>query len=233
MEFESRLAKRIVERKNGRTPLKACLVAIGALVIVLTLASAGIGSSQGVIMVSSKTSLAEFLGTFDGVQNVVAIQVSTSQDLVAIKTPLKGHLSDLDSISYKLFVSQTGGDGPHEPFVVIKLTGARSLICQPTDSYTVGGWSLPFLEWQSRDVVSGGLWTLRPASGLPLLAPLSTWVTNLGDPQVVGLTVSAGHWQTPAPFECDLGDLSVNGASIGIANAKRTTGSISEILSDL
>ena len=233
MEFESRLAKRIVERKNGRTPLRAGLVAFGALAIVLTLASAGIGSSQGVIMVSSKTSLAEFLGTFDGVQNVIMIEVSTSQDLVAIKTPLKGHLSGLDAISYKLFVSQTGGDGPHEPFVVIKLTAARSLICQPTDSYAAGGWSLPFLEWQLRDVVAGGLWTLKPSSGLPLLAPLTTWIANLGDPQVVGLSVVAGHWQTPNPFECDLGDLSVNGVSIGIANAKRTTGSITELLSDL
>lgn len=233
MRFESRLARRIVERKTGRKPLRACLAAAGALVVVLGMALASIGASQAVILVGSKTSVVQFMGTFDGVPNVVMIQVSSSQDLVVIKTPLQGHLSDLGSVSYQLLVSQTGGGGPLEPYVVIKLTGARSLICQPTDSYSPGGWSLPYLEWQLRDVVAGGLWTVRPASGLSLLAPLQSWITILEDPQIISLSVVAGHWQTPSPFQCDFGDLSVNGASIGIANAKRSTGTVSELLSGL
>ncbi len=236
VRFESTLASRLAgrgKRRNWIGPRGGALAAAATLAIVVCMASASIGASQAVILVGSKTSVAEFVGTLDGVKEVVEIQVTSTDDLVVIKTPLKGRLSDVLSISYMLFISQTGGDGQLEPFATIKLTAARSLVCNPVDSYASAGWSLPLLEWQSRELVSGGLWTLKPAVGLPLLMPLADWIDILQDPQVVSLSIAAGHWQTPSSFECMLGDLSVNGSLIGIANAKRSTSTVTELLAAL
>lgn len=223
VEFESALARGISGRRRERKPAKAIVGTVAALAVVLCMALATLGSSQAVLLIESKSSVAVYMGTYDGVKNVLFIQVATPDDLVAVKTPVGGHLSELASVSYKLFVSQTGGSGAVEPYVVIKLTGARSLICQPTDSYSPDGWSLPYLEWQTRDVAANGMWTLRPVVGLPVLMPLQDWIATLGDPHVISVTIIAGHWQTMTPVQLYMGDFGINGVQIGLANAKRST----------
>ncbi len=223
MKFESRLATRINAGNDDRKALKSVATLAVIVFIVLTLTSSTMATPQAVIQLGSKNSLAQYMGQFDGKANVVMLGALSAEDRVSIKVPFKGHLSDIESISYTAFVSQTGGSDGLEPFVVLKLTQGKYLVCSPQDSYSAGLWSLPYFSWQIRDTVSHGKWVIAPAESASLMLPLESWVSIIGDEDVISVSINIGGWDISIPYQCYLGDLSINGKCIGIANAGRST----------
>lgn len=223
-KFESRLATRIASRKNDRKTLKSVASFVGIVFIVLTLTSSTMATPQGVIQLGSKNSLAKYMGQFDGKANVLMLGATSVEDWVSIKLPIKGHISDIESISFSVFISQTGGSDNLEPYVVLKLPEGKYLICYPSNSYPAGLWSLPYFSWQTRDVVSNGLWVIAPVKTSSMLLPLETWDQVVGGYDVISVSILIGGWDIAGPYQCYLGDLSIDGRSIDIANAGRSTG---------
>ncbi len=225
LRFESRLATRIAARKNDSKTLKSVASFVGIVFIVLTLTSSSMATPQAVIQLGSKNSLALYMGQFDGKANVVMMGAISVEDWVSIKVPFKGHISDIESISYSDFISQTGGCDDLEPYVVLKLPEGKYLVCYPANSYSAGVWSLPYFAWQVRDTVSHGKWTIAPVETQSLELPLESWVSIIGDYEVISVSIHIGGWDITCPYQCYLGDLSINGKPLGIANAGRTAGS--------
>ncbi len=224
MKFESRLAERIHERKGTGRPWKPYAAFAGIVFIVFTLTASSLAGSQAVVHLGTQSSVAKYMGQFEGAANVVMIGLSGPGDWVSVKIPFRGGLSDLQSISFSLFVVQTGGDQPLEPYVVLRLPEGKSLLCKPQDSYSTSNWSVPYLSWQSRDLVAFGKWTVAPAPTQSLLAPLDTWTGILDDAQVISVMVCVGPWDIADHYQCYLGDLAVNGKLADLANAGRISG---------
>jgi len=220
LKFESKLAERIASKKDGKRSWKTYACLVGAVFLVLNLTASSLAAPSAVIHIGSKTAVVEYMGSFDGKANVVKFGLTLSTDSAFLRMPFKGHLSDLSSLSFSEFVEQTGG-GTFEPYVVMLLPAGMSLICHPEDSYASSGWYLPFFEWQSRDLVSKGLWKAFPEESSSELKPLSSWIGTLGDPQITGIQLCVGQWTLLEPYASLIGDLSINGALMNIANAKR------------
>ncbi|MGQ9588573.1 MAG: hypothetical protein ACUVT7_09385 [Thermoplasmata archaeon] len=123
--------------------------------LVLTVNSSSLAAPSATIHVGSQSSVAKYMGQFDGNSNVMMLGASSVQDWVCIKVPFKGGLADIRSISFSDFIAQTGG-GSFEPYVVLKLTEGKYLICHPQYSYADGTWSLPEFTWGDRDTVAKG-----------------------------------------------------------------------------
>jgi len=229
LKFESKLAGRIVQRKNGHKGWFAIFGAVFAVFLVLNVTSGSIAGDHAVIQLGSKSSVARYLGQFDGKSNVIMLGAISSLDWVCVKIPFKGHLSDVKSIAFSEFVAQSGGLEALEPFVVIKLTEGRSLACDPVSSYPRGVWDLPLLEWQLRDTVSKGSWIYATPDSKSASAPLGTWIGTIGDPNVLGISLLMGHWNISSTYQCYIGDLAVNGNLVGLSNAARCCGSLSDL----
>lgn len=229
LNFESRLATRIVARKDDKRTLKSVASFVGIVFIVLTLTSSTMATPQAVIQLGSKNSFAKYMGQFDGKANVVMLGAISVQDWVSIKVPFKGHLSDIESISYSDFISQTGGSDNLEPYVVLKMPEGKYLVCYPEDSYSAGLWSLPYFTWQMRDTVSHGKWVIAPAKTESLVMPFETWASMIGDYEVISISIHIGGWDIANPYQCYLGDLSINGKFIDIANAGRSVGKSADL----
>lgn len=220
MKFESKLAERIASKEDGKRSWKTYACLVGAVFLVLNLTASSLAAPSAVIHIGSKTAVVEYMGSFDGKANVVRFGLSLSTDSAFLRMPFKGHLSDLSSLSFSEFVEQTGG-GTFEPYVVMLLPAGMSLICHPEDSYASSGWYLPFFEWQSRDLVSKGLWSALPEEPGSELQPLSSWIVTLGDPQITCIQLCVGPWTILESYASLVGDLSIDGALMNIANAKR------------
>lgn len=221
MGFESTLARRIHEGKRSGKTWKAYGSVVGAVLVVLTLAASTQAAPKAVIQLGGGSSVAKYLGPFDGHENVLMLGATTSDDWVLVKLPFKGRLSGLVSISFSEFIVQTGGLEV-EPYIVLKLTEGRYLICHPESSYSLNGWSLPYFSWQMRDAASHGRWQIAPVDTRSMLAPLDSWVWLIGDVEVLSITVAIGGWDIENPYQCYIGDLTVNGKKIDLANAGRT-----------
>jgi hypothetical protein len=229
LNFESRLATRIASRQHDRKTLKSVASFVGIVFIVLTLTSSTMATPQAVIQLGSKNSFAKYMGQFDGKANVVMLGAISVQDWVSIKVPFKGHLSNIESISYSDFISQTGGSDNLEPYVVLKMPEGKYLVCYPEDSYSAGLWSLPYFTWQMRDTVSHGKWVIAPVKTESLVLSLENWVSILGDDEVISVSIHIGGWDIANPYQCYLGDLSINGKFIDIANAGRSVGKSADL----
>jgi hypothetical protein len=229
LKFESALAVRIISRKDDKKKLKSVVSFVAIVIIVLTLTSSTMATPQAVIQLGSKNSIAKYMGQFDGKANVVMMGAISVQDWISIKVPFKGHLSDVESITYSAFISQTGGNDSLEPYVVLKMTEGRYLVCYPEDSYSSGLWSLPYYSWQVRDTVSHGKWVIAPAKTESLVMTFADWVSYIGDYEVISVTIHIGGWDISNPYQCYLGDLAINGRSIDIANAGRSNGNSADL----
>lgn len=229
VKFESRLAARIAARKDDKKTLKSVVSFVGIVFIVLTLTSSTMATPQAVIQLGSKNSVAKYMGQFDGKANVVMLGAISVQDWVSIKVPFKGHLSDIESISYSAFISQTGGSDNLEPYVVIKMPEGKYLVCYPGDSYSAGLWSLPYFTWQVRDTVSHGKWVIAPAKTESLVLPFGFWASMIGDCDVLSVSIHLGGWDIANPYQCYLGDFAINGKAIDVANAGRFAGSSADL----
>lgn len=229
LEFESRLAGRIVHRNGGRKGWLAILGALFAVFLVLNVTAGSMAGSNAVIQLGSKSSVARYLGQFDGKANVMMLGAVTTIDWICIKVPFKGRLSDLRSISFSEFVAQSGGAEAFEPYVVLRLTEGRSLICDPVASYSNGTWDLPLLEWQLRDAANKGAWTFTAPDARTTTAPLITWIRTMGDTNVLSVCLLIGHWDISSPYQCYVGDLTVNDRRIDLSNAARVKGSLADL----
>jgi len=228
MEFQSGLARKIASKKKGK--IKAWSTYLGLIFvvfIVLTLTSSTTAAPSVVIHIGTQSSFAKYLGNYEYSSDVLQIGVKSPTDWVCIKVQFNAKLSELSSISFSDSILQTGGLVV-EPFVVIKLTEGKTLVCNPCNSYDLG-WSLPWSEWQYRDTVSKGRWTVAPVETKSLLQPLESWMNIFGDRQVTNIYIYFGTWTISSPFECYIGDFAVNGVHIDIANAKRCLGPSSEL----
>ena len=219
MGFESRLAHRISSRRDTKRGWKTYASFVGVIFIVITLTSSTLAVPQATIHTGTKTSVAKYLGQFDCCSNVLMVGALTSSDWVCIKVPFKGRLSDLQSISFSEFVSMTGG-AQVEPFVVLKLQQGMFLVCHPELSYVTGEWSLPYFSWQSRDTVAKGRWSMGSASESTDLNALSGWTETLGDAEVIMISIFVGKWDLTSPYQCYLGDFTINGKLIDLANSR-------------
>lgn len=224
VRFESRLAERIHAGKGVGRPWKTYASLVAVVFIVLTLTASTIAVPQVVVHVGSQGSMAKYLGQFDGKSSVVMVGLSGPEDWVCMKLPFKGHMSDLDSISFSILIAQTGGGEPLEPYVVLKLPEGRSLVCDPVDSYSAGNWSQPYMSWQVRDLAADGKWTVSPAKTQSLLVSLDSWIGIIGDQEVLSIFIYFGAWDVSDPFLCYMGDIAVNGKLMDVANAGRLTG---------
>lgn len=222
MGFESRLAKRISSRRDTKRGWKTYASFVGVIFIVITLTSSTLAVPQATVHTGTKTSVAKYLGQFDCGSNVLMLGALTPSDWICIKVPFKGRLSDLQSISFSEFVSQTGGVQA-EPFVVLKLQRGMFLVCHPELSYVTGEWSLPYFSWQSRDTVANGKWNMAPVSESTDLNTLQFWTGALGNVEVVMISIFVGMWELTSPYQCYLGDYAINGKLIDLANSKRTS----------
>jgi hypothetical protein len=153
---------------------------------------------------------------------------TTCDDWICVKVPFKGRLSDLKSISFSLFVAQPGGT-IQEPCIIVKLSEGKRLICDPVSSYENGTWYLPLLEWQLRDVASRGTWTYTIGDTNSATAPLTTWILQMGDSNVLGIDLLVGRWTIEGNYQCFIGDLSVNGKAVDLSNAARAKGSLTDL----
>lgn len=196
--------------------------------LVLTVNSSSLAAPSAAVHLGSQNSVAKYMGQFDGNSNVMMLGASTAQDWVCIKTPFKGRLSDIQSISFSDFIAQTGG-GSYEPYVVLRLTEGKHLICHPEYSYADGTWSPPEFTWGNRDTVANGKWVFAPVETQSMIVPLATWVGWLGDREVLSIAVYIGSWEISQPFQCYVGNFVVNGELMDIANAKRFANSNSEL----
>ena len=229
MKFESTLAGRIAHGNSGYKGWIAVLGALFAVFLVLNVTSGSIAGQQAVIQLGSKSSVARYLGQFDGRSNVMMLGATSSIDWICVKTPFKGHLSDVRSVAFSEFVIQTGGLEALEPYIVIKLTEGRSLICNPVSSYSNGTWDLPLLEWQQRDAASKGAWTYAAPDAKSTTAPLIAWIREMGDANVLSVNVYIGQWSISSPYQCYVGDLAVNDNKIDLSNAAKIRGSLSDL----
>lgn len=229
LEFESRLARRIVRRDRDVRGWSACVGAALAVFLVVNFTSGSLGAPHTVIHVGTQSSVATYLGQYDGKTNVVMLGTIAAEDWVCVKMPFKGRLSDVTSISFSEFISQLGGDEPLEPYVVVKLTEGRTLVCHPQQSYASGDWWLPVSEWQLRDTVSKGKWTAASVDGGATTMTFAECQGILGAANVLSVNLYVGCWETSDPFACYVGDFSVNGQAVSLSNAGRCVGSNNEM----
>ena len=229
LKFESTLAIRIVDRKSNCRSLMAVVGALFAVFLVLNFTSGSMAGDQAVIQLGSKSSVARYLGQFDGRANVMMLGAMSSIDWICIQIPFKGHLSDVKSIAYSEFIAQVGGEEALEPYLVLRLTEGRSLVCNPVSSYSNGTWNLPLLEWQTRDAATKGTWTFSNSEAKSTATPLTTWVRAIGDANVLSINLFIGRWSISFPYQCYVADLSVNDKRIDISNAARIRGSLSDL----
>ena len=225
MKLESKLAERVVSKKASRNLRKTYASLVGIVFIVLTLTSSTTAVPQSVIHVGTNDSVAKYLGPFEGKSNVIMVGVSSIDDWVCIKVPFKGRISDLKSISFSDSIAQSGG-AQFEPYVVLKLPEGKSLVCYPESSYASGAWSLQTMTWQSRDAVTQGKWVVAPVKTESMLAPLTMWITMIGDKSVISVSIYVGGWDISGQYQCYLGDFSINGVMIDFANMARKAGTI-------
>lgn len=230
LRFESRLAARVERRQRQDWPWKRIAGAAFIIFIVLTLTASATATSQAVIQLSGKHAYAKYLGSFDGKVNTMMIGTTAVDGWVVIKVPFKGAISDLQSISFSEFLVQTGGtDACLEPYVVLKLPKGHNLVCNPGDCYSNGEWTLPYFNWQMRDAVAKGQWNEPSAQYKAASAMcLESWSSVLGDPTVIQVLLVIGGWDISKPYKVYIGDLSVNGETIDLSNAKRTSSAGSE-----
>ena len=227
MGFESKLAAKIASKRNSRRAWKTYASLVGIVFTVLTLTSGSMAVPQSVIHVGTNDSVAKYLGPFEGKSNVIMVSVSSIDDWVCIKVPFKGRISDLKSISFSDSVAQSGGS-QLEPYVVVKLPEGKSLVCYPESSYAAGVWSFQTMTWQSRDAVTQGKWVVAPVKTESMLAPLTMWMTMIGDRSVISVSIYVGGWDISEQYQCYLGDFSINGIMIDFANMARKAGTTQE-----
>jgi hypothetical protein len=227
MGFESKLAERVASKKASRNLRKTYASLVGIVFIVLTLTSSTTAVPQSVIHVGTNDSVAKYLGPFEGRSNVIMVSVSSIDDWVCLKVPFKGRISDLKSISFSDSIAQSGG-AQLEPYVVLKLSEGKSLICCPESSYAAGVWSFQTMTWQSRDAVTQGKWVVSPVKTESLLAPLTMWMMMIGDRSVISVSIYIGGWDISKQYQCYLGDFSINGIMIDFANMARKAGTMQE-----
>ena len=192
--------------------------------LVLNVTSGSIAGEHAVIQIGSKSSVARYLGQFDGKSNVLMLGAISASDWICVKIPFKGELSEIRSIAYSEFVAQTGGQEALEPYIVLKLTEGRTLICNPVNSYSNGTWDLPLMEWQLRDTASKGIWTYSTADAKSSTAPLITWIRMMGDVNALSVNLYIGRWNISSPFQCYVGDLAINGFVVDFSNCARCVG---------
>lgn len=223
MRFESRLAARIAAKRHQEWPWRKIAGAAFIVFIVLTLTASTSASAQASIHMSSKNAAAHYMKNFDEKHNVLLIGTSSSQGWVTVKVPFRGHLSELQEVSFSEFLVSTGGmvETP-EPYVVVKLPRGNNLVCHPEMSYSDAGWSLPYFMWQLRDTISDGKWTQAPSAKDSEATSLVSWASSMQDPSVMQIVIVVGGWQIENPYKVYIGDLSVNGSLVDLSNAKRT-----------
>jgi len=227
--FESKLARRI-GGSRGRPGWTVYSGVIATLLLLLALNASSVAAPHTVIKIGSQTSVAKYLGTFEGKSQVLMLGIGSPEDWVCIKIPFKGRLSELKSISFSDSILQTT-DNSLEPYVVLKLSENRFLASHPHYSYSTAVGTIPFGEWQFRDLVSDGKWAVAEAGVQSLIVPLSSWINMIGDRYVLGIGLYIGPWQIPGPFQCYVGDIAVNGVPIDISNAARATGTLDDLTS--
>ena len=227
MRFESKLAERVASKKASRSLWRTYASAAGIVFIVLTLTYSTTAVPQSVIHVGTNDSVARYLGPFEGKSNVIMVGVSSIDDWVCIKVPFKGKISDLKSISFSNYIANSGGV-QLEPYAVLKLSEGKSLVCRPESSYAGGAWSFQIMTWQSRDAVTQGKWVVAPVKTESMLAPLTMWVTMIGDRSVISVSIYVGGWDISEQYQCYLGDFSINGVMIDLANMARKAGTTQE-----
>lgn len=224
LEFESRLARKIVRGDRSNKGWPACLGVVLAIFLVINFVSGSLGASNAVIHIGTKNSVAKYMGQFDGKANVLMLGTISAEDWICVKVPFKGRLSDVVSISFSDFIYRPGGDDPLEPYVVIRMSEGRNLVCHPPSSYGSEDWYLPVSEWQPRDTVAKGKWSAAPVEeGSPVMT-FREWQNSLGNANVLSVSVYVGAWETASSYVCYVGDLTINGQSIGLSNAARCAG---------
>jgi len=230
LRFESGLAARIARRQKQDWPWKKIAGAAFIVFIILTLTASTSAASQAVIQLSSKHAYAKYLGVFDDKVNTLMAGVVAADGWLVIKTPFKGELSDLESISFSEFMVQTGGtDVALEPYIVIKLPRSHYLVCYPSECYSNGEWSLPYFNWQMRDPVAKGNWIDPSAeSETTSVMTLESWEAALGNPTVIQVLIVIGNWEISSPYRIYLSDLSINGVLTDLSNFKKLQGTNSE-----
>lgn len=230
MDFESSLAAKIASRDKRRGVRAWCPYAglVGAVFVVLTLASATMAAPQVSVHIGSQTSVARYIGLLDYSANVIEMGVQDAGDSVSIMIQFNGRFSELEAISFSEFVIQAGGDPTLEPCTFIKFAEGDTLVCCPRNSYS-DGWYQPNAEWQTRDVVSQGRWALQISDGESLVAGLETWLDLLGDREVTMIGLFIGGWDLPSPFHCYVGDFAINGKVASLGNAKRCVGPSTDV----
>jgi len=227
MRFDGKLAERVASKKAPRNLRRTYASIVGIVFIVLTLTTSTTAVPQSVIHVGTNDSVAKYLGPFEGKSNVIMVGVSSIDDWVCIKVPFKGRISDLKSISFSDSIAQSGG-AHLEPYVVLKLPEGKSLVCCPESSYASGVWSFQTMTWQSRDAVTQGKWVVAPVETESMLAPLTMWITMIGDKSVISVSIYVGGWDISGQYQCYLGDFSINGVMIDFANMARKAGTTQE-----
>ena len=225
MRFDGKLAERVASKKAPRNLRRTYASMASIVFIVLTLTSSTTAVPQSIIHVGTNDSVAKYLGPFEGKSNVIMVGVSSIDDWVCIKVPFKGRISDLKSISFSDSIAQSGG-AQFEPYVVLKLPEGKSLVCYPESSYASGVWSFQIMTWQSRDAVNQGKWVVAPVETESMLAPLTMWITMIGDKSVISVLIYVGGWDISGQYQCYLGDFSINGIMIDFANMARKAGTI-------
>jgi hypothetical protein len=193
--------------------------------LVVNFTSGSLGAPHAVVQIGSHDSIAKYLGQYDGKTCVMMLGVQSLDDWVCVRLPFKGRLTDVGSISYSEFVDSAGGADSLEPYVVIRMSEGRNLVCHPSDSYASGEWRLPLSEWQSRDMVGMGKWSLAPVGPDSVLLSLSAWKANLGGANILSINLYTGAWDLSSPFISYIGDLEVNGDRVCLSNIGRCSGS--------
>jgi len=225
LEFESELARRIVRRDRDVKGWSACVGAVLAVVLVVNFTSGSLAAPRAVVHVGTHDAIAQYMGQYDSKSSVMMLSLQSAEDWVCIKVPFKGSLSDLTKVSFSEFVSSTGGEDSPEPYVVIRMTEGRNLVCHPSDSYAGGDWWLPLSEWQLRDTVAKGMWMLAPTTADSPRLQLAEWQTSLGSANVLSINLYVGCWNISYPYISYVGDLVVNSDFVGLSNIGRCTGS--------
>jgi hypothetical protein len=220
MRLESETAERVASKMASSNLRRTYASLVGIVFIVLTLTSSTTAVPQSVIHVGTNDSAARYIGPFESRSNVIMIGVSSIDDWVCVKVPFKGRISDLKSIGFSDFIAQSGG-AQLEPYVVLKLSEGKSLVCRAESSYASGVWSFQTMTWQSRDAVTQGKWVVAPVKTESMLAPLTMWTMMIGDRSVISVSIYVGGWDISGQYRCYLGDLSINGIMIDFANMAR------------
>lgn len=227
--FESTLARRIAQKKGDCRVWVSILGTVFVVFLIVNLTASSMAESHAVIQIGSKSSVARYLGQFDGKSNVLMLGATSAIDWICVKIPFKGKLSEVKSIAFSEFVAQTGGQETLEPYIVLKLTEGRTLICNPVTSYSNGTWDLPLMEWQLRDAASKGMWTYATADAKSSTAPLITWIRMMGDMNALSVNLYIGRWNISSPFQCYVGDLAINGIGIDFSNSAKCCGTLGDL----